>query len=177
MNNNEDDLVVSALSVQMHKQSRNLFEVVITPEHDDRTESPEFRKSKEQLKTDGHFKCWVCGSVNDLQVHHYAAEWSLADDVDFDKLKAFCEEWDVYGYGNFYKDTPMTSVDDIRNMLVLCQQHHTGVDHDDSNSGTGIHSMTFPAFIMQKLSKKDQNPIPQVGQNADKIIEATLDKT
>jgi len=30
---------------------------------------------------------------------------------------------------------------------------------------------------MQKLSKKDQNPIPQVGQNADKIIEATLDKT
>ena len=157
--------------IDTHPQIRTLFECVITPEHEKRVESPEFKKSKKRLKQDGHFYCWVCGSVEKLQVHHYAAEWSLAQTVDFKKLKSFCEEWDPYGYGKLLKNIPMTSVDDIRNMLVLCQTHHTGVDHENNESGTGIHSLTFPAFIIQKICKDDWNPIPEIGETIKDVVD------
>jgi hypothetical protein len=120
---NVNDMLISALeNVEAHEQYRTIHESVVTPEHEERKESTDFKKAKKRLKDDGHYKCWVCGSTNNLQAHHYAAEWSLADCVDFDKLKAFCEEWDPYGYGKLLKDTPITSVDDVRNMLILCLQ-------------------------------------------------------
>ncbi|WP_407308119.1 hypothetical protein [Desulfosporosinus sp. SB140] len=86
---------------EAHETIRHLTEVVITPEHAERTESAEFRHAKERLKTDGHFKCWVCGAIENLQVHHFGAEWSLENITDFAKLKAFCEEWDHMDMGDF----------------------------------------------------------------------------
>lgn len=173
----EEDKSVEILGdVEIHEESRKIFESVVTPEHETRTASAEFMKSKEKLKEDGHYQCWVCGSTKNLQVHHYAAEWSLADCVDFNKLKAFCEEWDPYGYGKLLKDTPINSVDDIRNLLVLCQAHHTGVNHENENSGTGIHSLSFSAFIIQKIAKDGDNPIPQEGVDADDMIKLAKEK-
>jgi hypothetical protein len=157
-------------TVATHKQQRHIIECVITPEHDKRKESAEFRKSKERLADDGHYQCYVCGSKEDLQVHHYACEWSLEADVDFNKLQSFCEEWDVYGYGRLLKNVQMTSVDDIRNCMVLCQEHHTGVDETNGGTGTGVHSMSFSAWIMQKLSKDGFNPIPQDGKTSEQLI-------
>ncbi len=144
-----------------HAIMRNLKEIVITPEHVKRSESEEFRRSKERLRADGHYACWVCGAADDLQVHHYGLEWSLANIADWDKVKAFCEEWDPYGYGRLLRNTPMTSPDDIRNLLVLCADHHTGVDHADGGSGTGIHEITFPVFLIQKLAKTGVHAVPQ----------------
>ena len=158
------------MTVEAHEMKRTLTEIVITPEHAERTESPEFRKAKERLKADGHYKCWVCGATENLQVHHFGAEWSLEGVTDFDKLKAFCEEWDPYGYGRLLKNHPITSVDDVRNMLVLCQEHHTGVDHADENSGTGIHSLTFPVWVIQKLAKTGEDPVPQNGESVEKVL-------
>ena len=79
---------------EAHEILRHLIEVIITPEHAERTEPAEFRRSKERLKADGHDKCWVCGTTENLQVHHFGCEWSLENICDFAKLKAFCEEWD-----------------------------------------------------------------------------------
>lgn len=70
---------------------RTLTEVVIDPSHVERTESAEFRHSKERLRADGHYCCWVCGVTENLQVHHMA-EWMFANIMDFAKLKAFVEE-------------------------------------------------------------------------------------
>lgn len=111
---------------EAHETIRHLTEVVITPEHADRTESPEFRHSKDRIKKDGHFKCWVCGAMENLQVHHFGCEWSLQNVCDFEKLKAFCEEWDPYGYGKLLRNIPIITADDVRNMLVLRMQHHLG---------------------------------------------------
>lgn len=173
----DNDKVVEILGdIDIHEESRKIYESVVTPEHDHRVESSIFKQSKKRLREDGHYKCWVCGSTNDLQAHHYAAEWSLAEVVDFDKLKAFCEEWDPYGYGKLLKNIPMTSVDDVRNILMLCQTHHTGVNHENENSGTGIHSLSFSAFVIQKIAKDGQNPIPQPGQDADDMIKLAEEK-
>jgi hypothetical protein len=157
--------------VKQHIIERKLRETVITPDHVKRTESEEFRHSKERLRVDGHYQCWVCGATNDLQVHHFAVEWSLQSLADWDKVKAFVEEWDPYGYGRLLRNQPMTSADDVRNMLVLCQEHHTGVDHEDGGSGTGIHEMTFPVWIIQKLAREGEDPVPQKGETVEAASE------
>ena len=154
------------MSVAEHDITRKLLECVIVPDHDDREESPEVRYAKKKLREDGICECWVCGSKEKLQLHHYGAEWSLASTVDFVVLKRFLEEWDVYGYGKKLKDKPITSVDDIRNCMYLCSEHHCGINNTLGN-GTGIHSMTFPVFLAQKLAKKGENPVPQEGEKID----------
>lgn len=98
------------------------------------------------------------------------AEWMFANIIDYEKLKAFVEEWDVYGYGRLLKNKPLTTVDDLRCLIVLCQHHHTGVDHADGNSGTGIHSLTFPAWLIQKLAKEGEDPVPQDGQQPEDVL-------
>lgn len=150
--------------VREHVEHKTITEVLIDPDHANRKESAEFRKAKERLREDGHYSCYVCGSTNDLQVHHRAAEWMFNNVVDFAKLKEFCEEWDVYGYGRLLKARPIESVDDIRNQMVLCRVHHTG-------TGTGIHEMTFPAWVIQKLAKEGANPIPQPGETVEQVEE------
>lgn len=150
--------------VAEHAQTRTLHEVVITPDHVERTESPEFRASKERLRADGHYKCYVCGTDQNIQIHHHACEWSLSGVADWDKVKAYCEEFDPLGYGRLLRNQPMTSADDIRNMLPLCFTHHLGIDHDDGGSGTGIHTLSYPVWIIQKLARDGANPIPQPGE-------------
>lgn len=153
---------------EAHETIRLLTEVVITPAHVDRTESTEFRHSKYRLHADGHFKCWVCGVTEGLQVHHFGCEWSLQNICDFEKLKAFCEEWDPYGYGKLLRNIPITSTDDVRNMLVLCLQHHIGGTKD--GAANGIHEITFPAWIVQKLAKPGEDPVPQDGEKPEQLL-------
>ncbi|MCM0081797.1 hypothetical protein L4X63_09365 [Geomonas sp. Red32] len=151
------------MSVDEHIEKITLHDLVITPGHVDRKASAEFEKNVKRLKEDGHYRCWLTGSTDNLQVHHFGAEWSLAALVDFEKLKEFCETFDPYGYGRLLKNQPMTGVDDIRNLLVLSQQVHTGENKDDDNA-TGIHNLVFPMWIMQGLAKPGLIPVPQPGE-------------
>lgn len=162
--------------VKEHVIKRTLKEVVIVPDHVNRTESAEFRKTKQRLKEDGHYKCWVCGSTKNLQVHHVGLEWGLDHIGDFDKLKEFLETFDVYGYGRLLKNQPIKSVDDVRNMMVLCQEHHTGVDHENGGSGTGIHEITFPIWLIQKLAKEGVDAVPQAGETLEEAEETVREK-
>lgn len=152
--------------VAAHVIRRRLSEVVITPEHVKRAESPAFRAAKKRLREDGHYRCWICGGTDQLQVHHYGCEWSLWPNCDPETLKAFCEEWDPYGYGRLLRSKPITDPGDVRNLLVLCQAHHIGVDHADGGSGTGVHELTFPLWVIQKLAKPGEDPVPQKGEAA-----------
>ncbi len=145
--------------VPAHVIRRQLLEVVDDPAHVERTESAEFRQSKARLKADGHYRCWVCGTDQMIQIHHYGAEWSLAPVTDLAKLKTFCEEWDVYGYGRLLKNQPMASVDDVRNCLALCLEHHVGGPAD--GAANGIHNITFPIWVSQKLVKDGMVTVPE----------------
>jgi hypothetical protein len=147
-----------------HVEHRILHDFAIDPDHADRTESSEFRAAKARLKQDGHYKCYICGTTESLQVHHRACEYMFAQVVDYNLLKEFCEEWDIYGYGKLLKAQPITSPDDVRNQMVLCQSHHTGVNHVDGGGGTGIHSCSFPTWIAQKVALLGANPVPQQGE-------------
>lgn len=156
--------------VKAHIESRIIHDIVVDPEHAERTESEIFRKSKERLKDDGHYHCWICGTDKDLQVHHFAVEYMHQELADLNKVKEFVEAFDPYGYGRLLRNQPITSVEEVRCLLVLCQAHHTGVDHEDGNSGTGIHSTTFPTWLIQKLAKDGMNPVPQPGESSNDTL-------
>lgn len=156
---------------EAHMEKRTLHDMVVDPDHADRTTSAEFEASVKRLKEDGHYKCWICGGIDHLQVHHRVLEYMFANIGDMAKVKAFCEEWDVYGYGRLLKDRPMLTKDDVRNQMVLCQEHHTGVDHENNNTGTGIHDLTFSSWIIQKLALDGANPVPQKGETWQQAME------
>ena len=145
--------------IPAHVIRRQLLEIVDDPAHAKRTESAEFRRSKKRLKADGHYTCWVCGTPANIQIHHYGAEWSLATVIDMEKLKAYCEEWDIYGYGRLMKNQPMTSVDDVRNCMALCREHHLSGPAD--GAANGIHDITFPIWVSQKLVKDGMVTVPE----------------
>ena len=67
------------------------------------------------------------------------------------------------------RNIPMTSPDDPRNLIPLCQHHHTGVDHTDGGSGTGIHELTYPVFLIQRLCKDGVDPVPQ-DESAEEVL-------
>jgi hypothetical protein len=146
--------------VEAHEIKRTITEIVIDPSHADRTESKEFRRSKVRLKQDGHFYCYVCGAEENIQVHHLA-EYCFGTIIDFQKLKVFLEEFDPYGYGRLLRNKDLTTVDDVRNCICLCRAHHI-------EKGTGVHELTFPTWLVQKLAKVD--PVPQEGETPKEVL-------
>ena len=152
--------------VAAHLEHLTLHVAIVDPDHGARSEAPQsaFEAAKRRLKDDGHYHCYVPGcEAADLQVHHFLCEWSEANDADMVKVKAMAERFDPYGYGKLLAHRPIENPDDIRNMLVLCQGHHTGVNHD-TQTGIGIHYTTAPAFFAQLCALDGADPIPQRGE-------------
>lgn len=156
--------------VAAHAEVHTIKVIDIDPDHGERKESEEFRSAKERLKSDGHYHCYICKGTENLQSHHMAGEYKFRTIVDFDLLKDFLMEWDCYGYSRLMRNLPITTVDDIRNQLILCQEHHTGVDHEDGSGAIGIHYLPFPEWIMQKLCLPGCNPIPQKGETIEQAL-------
>lgn len=156
--------------VPEHEITRILHDDVVDPAHADRDETPEFRAAKARLQEDGHYRCWICGTTEMLQVHHFVAEFMFKEITDLAEAQAVAEAFDVYGYGRLLRHKPMTSVEDVRCMMVLCRTHHIGVDHQNGRSGTGIHESTFSTWLMQRLAKKGLNPVPQPGETLADVL-------
>ncbi|MDP4119643.1 MAG: hypothetical protein Q8876_01095 [Bacillota bacterium] len=152
---------------KIHIERKTIHDIVIDPDHAKRVETSIFRKAKERLKDDGHYKCFICGAIENLQVHHFAVEYMFEELADIEKVKSFVEEFDPYGYGRLLKNVALTSIEDVRCLLVLCENHHVGDDNEDGDGGTGIHNLTFPTWIIQKLCRDGCNPVPQKGVTAE----------
>lgn len=152
-----------------HIQKRTLTEFSITPSHGKR-DTYMFHKSCQKLQDDGHYKCFICGSTENLEVHHFI-EFSFEEIIDYNKMKELLSIFDFYGYSKEMIDEPITSVDDIRNLIVIDREHHRGVDHANNNSGIGIHSTTCPDWIIQRVCKDNENPIPQANETINDVEE------
>jgi hypothetical protein len=113
------------------------------PNHEPRTVSNTFNRTKHQLIDVEDTPCWICGSKENREVHHFIIEWAYADAIDWSKVKA---EHPTFDWANF--KTAEDFVDGIYNMRVLCETHHRGVDH-------GIHTIPYPIWQVQKFVKDD----------------------
>lgn len=140
--------------VAAHEIVRHLTEKVLVPEHVKRLEDPtaeEYRKNHHILVQEMGLPCWICGSRENLETHHWF-EWSLWNDLDPDQVQETLRLLDPYGFSRHLTD-PITSPDDIRNLVVLCRPHHTG-------QGTGIHEITWPILLALKAAKSGTQIIP-----------------
>jgi len=129
-----------------HEQRETISFDVEYPEHAQRTESAEFGHNKRTLVTKLDTPCFSCGSKEKREVHHFVIEWALWDDADPAKVLQKCHQFDIYGYAGQLGDKPINSPDDIRNLVVICQDCHRG-------KGTGIHLVPFPNWISQVVAK------------------------
>ena len=139
--------------VKAHIQEDTITEYAMYPEHTKRSESEIFRHSKDKLKKDGHYKCFICGCKEKLESHHLF-EWAFAESLDLNKIKESLIIFDFYGYSRAMKDVPFQSIDDIRNHLVLCENHHR-------HNLCGLHHLAFPLWLSQVATKEGMETVPQ----------------
>lgn len=117
--------------VQAHFQRRKMTELTYFPTHEERKESEEFIRDKEELKVEGHYECFIGNGrcEGHIELHHAVIEFSEANAIDWEKVK---------------KDHPnIDHVDDRDQMIPLCHKHHMG-------KYTGVHFTTEQAWLAQK---------------------------
>ena len=111
------------------------------PDHSPRTESKIFARTKRHLIDVLDTPCWMCGTKENREVHHFHAEWADSEGIDWEKMKIL--------HPNFSWSTFIDAedfIDSEYNMRILCLKHHRGKDH-------GIHFVPYPIWIMQQIKK------------------------
>jgi hypothetical protein len=122
---------------------KEMIEVdVFYPDHPPRKESNLFSQTKHQLIKVEDVPCWVCGTKDKREVHHFHAEWADSLAIDWDKMKELHPDFDWAGFV-----TPSDFIDSRYNMMVLCEKHHRAKGH-------GIHLIPYPVWIMQKIQQE-----------------------
>lgn len=116
---------------------------VFYPDHPPRTESALFRKTKRLLIERLDQGCFICGSKEKREVHHYYAEWAFANAIDWEKMQRIHPAFDWR-----YFNEPGDFIDSQYNMLVLCAKHHRHPQH-------GIHHLPLPIWQAQAFVRDD----------------------
>jgi hypothetical protein len=151
-----------------HEYKESLKIDVYYPDHEKRTESPEFRHAKAEEAKEA-LVCCICGSPNP-ELHHSLVEWAFSDDVDWQQvqqialgnvpvinnvpMKQSLVYWVLqvvrlrgFDWAAFDPTQPQTFVDSLAHMLPLCAEHHRAPNK-------GIHATTFPLWVFQSFPKK-----------------------
>ncbi|MEM0174030.1 MAG: hypothetical protein QXI16_05960 [Sulfolobaceae archaeon] len=127
-----------------HEVKEDIQIDIYYPDHPPRKESELFRKSRQHLIDELDTPCFICGSKEDRELHHYYVEWAEADAIDWNgKIRTDHPNFD---WSKF--KSPEDFVDSEYNMMVLCKKHHRLKDH-------GIHMMPYPNWIIQKYIRSD----------------------
>ena len=170
----------------------HLVERYWLPAHDVRRKSPLFVANKKLLRDDMALPCWICrqrgGPKNPLEVHHIF-EWALWNALDPDRVTRILEVLEFYedGYlaaagsmrraleavlATAKRTGSLSTPDDVRNLVVLCQAHHR-------SRFTGAHMITFPIWLaLSALRSKaglDRAAVVRVATNLKRIDEAVSD--
>lgn len=130
-----------------HEQKQTLTVDVFVPDHPDRTASAIFASTRRELiEHNPGACCYICGSRDDLELHHQLIEWCDAGAVDWEKVKKDVPD---FLWETFDPAKPETFIDSKWNAkLVLCKKHHTGKDH-------GIHMLPEPLWRLQRYKRAD----------------------
>ena len=124
----------------MSELRRTLVEDILYPPHEPRRASSRYRRTHKHLVYEMDEACWICGirhsTGGKMETHHQHIEWAAANGVDLDLVM---RDWPAL--------TDLAALrewlDSEGNMLVLCDVHHRG-------SRTGIHMVSYPAWVLQR---------------------------
>jgi|ERR1700733_9574803 len=131
---------------QIHEMKQtNSFDIFI-PGHEPRTESATFRNTK---KTLADAICWICGTKDSIEIHHFKSEWALINAADWTTLRALYPDFPDWAK---IKDNDPTTyeffVDSVYNCMPLCEGHHRSTGKDGK---LGIHASPYPVWSFQKI--------------------------
>ena len=130
---------------------RSLDELVAYPPHPPRTESSIYKRTHHHLVYVLDAPCWICGIRHStggaMETHHFHFEWASQNGLDLTKVTA---DWPEITDRKALAEW----VDSEGNMLVLCAAHHRG-------KYTGIHEITYPAWLLQRYESEDFTFISQ----------------
>lgn len=145
--------------VEQHTQTDRLEEHVAYPHHPNRKASYLYVKNHKTLVKQMNLPCFKCfmktidgplpaKAYEKREVHHYLLEWATWNAVDPRKVQKILDNgfFDPYGFAAKMKGQPFESPDDIRNLFVLCHEHH--MDHS-----IGIHHTDGPLWLSDMVAK------------------------
>lgn len=145
--------------VDEHEQTNTVKEYVVWPKHEPREESKLYKANKEKLIDEMNLPCFKCAmkawpdkpppsSYTNREVHHYVVEREAWNAVDPKKVQYLFDNgfFDPYGFSAKMRGQPVESPDDIRNLVVLCEQHHR-------HAHVGIHHSTAPNWLSDMVAK------------------------
>lgn len=148
------EIVSKDISV-IHAMRVNSTVSINIPGHEPRVNSNLFNQTRKHIIEDLKTPCRICGSFDNLQLHHFWIEHSLSNCIDWSKVKSAhpdFPDWNKIDEKN--PDTFVFFIDSPYNAnMVLCQKHHTGTGKIDKKYG--IHYINFPFFIAQAYVKDD----------------------
>lgn len=126
-----------------HEFKQTLSIDIYYPDHPPRKESSLFRQTKKHLVKTLDTPCWVCGTKESREVHHFHAEWADSTAIDWEKMKLLHPTFDWTTF-----NSPTDFIDSEYNMMVLCKHHHVHKNH-------GIHMLPYPIWVMQRNQLSD----------------------
>lgn len=142
--------MTDSILAHVHETDESVATVEMTPPHDKRTETPEYKKAHSFLINRRNAACHICGVTKrtlrnpaknvmhsaQMETHHYPIERSLVDACDPAKVhRDFPQVYD--------KPSLMAFVDTPANLLVLCDVCHRSLEH-------GIHHLLTQDWIVQR---------------------------
>ena len=132
---------------QDHIMKQTFSYAIKVPGHKPRVDSDVFRETKRQLIDALNTPCYICGSKEGREIHHFHLEMSLENAVDWDKMKQLYPDFPYwYKVDSNNPDTFKYFTDDKYNMMVLCKDHHVMI-------GKGIHCLPYPIWQFLKVKK------------------------
>jgi len=136
-----------------HTETRTLHEIITYPDHDPRTESEKFHANKKHLEHNLGLGCWICGIKESLECHHIF-EWATLGFLDLAIVQNTLKQFDPYGF-SAKDDSPIEDLDDIKNLLILCESHHRA-------KYTGVHEISYPIWLAQRAMHPGDSITPPI---------------
>lgn len=148
-----------------HVEKETLAVDVNIPEHDARVTTALFSHTRLALIAREGGRCFVCERTEaesgaPLEAHHHPIERCLAEDIDWTLVALDCragvvaftigqrQAMQAFDWSSFDPQHWEVFVDDMTvNGLLLCKDHHTGLDE-------GIHTLPGPIWLAQRYAKE-----------------------
>lgn len=167
----KDQLAVQKHVEAIHANPRLLKEMAFYPAHDERSETPLYKRAHDHLTKELDLPCLVCGVKNStlgyklqnrygakaMETHHHIIEWALANAIDTAKFNAtLLPHLKIRHPTNPAYQKVALSPQDVAdwvdhsedNLWVLCDVHHRA-------QYFGIHEITYPIWCPMDLLRSD----------------------
>lgn len=151
-----------------HLHSRTLHETVAYPEHGPRESDPHyaiFNAAKHHLVHVLGVGCWIgganlkaiqaglpathrCFGSSQMEAHHAIAEFAGLNETDWRKVANDFPQVGIHSDEDF-----LTFAESEGGLTILCDKHHR-------LGNTGIHSVTYPVWLLDRYAKDDWEFLP-----------------